>query len=341
MSNFRLLVSLVFLGVLAAWSSSNMAAEAPKRGMIQGGVEHAVPAWFKDSFLEIDEDVEEAADADKHVLLFFKFNGCPYCDRMLSEIFESEPHKSFIQKHFDVIAINIKGDQDIALNEEVSLTEKELSEKLNVWATPGIIFLNQDNKSVVRVDGYRAPARFKHIMEYVSSKAYETQKLSAYLEHNLSKTVYSLRADPMFKDISDLSSVKGPLALIFEDTRCSDCEEFHDIQLANPDVRKEMSVFTVVRLDAESDTPVVDVEGNRTTAKALAKALSMTYRPGVVLYDDGNLLHRYDSLLYSFHFKEGFRWIGSGAYKTEDLATYSARRTEELLAAGININLDK
>ena len=67
----------------------------------------------------------------------------------------------------------------------------------------------------------------------------------------------------------------------------------------------------------------------------------MTYRPGVVLYADGKLLRRYDSLLFVHHFKEGLHWIGSGAYEQEDYASYSARRTEELLAAGIDIDLAK
>ena len=111
--------------------------------------------------------------------------------------------------------------------------------------------------------------------------------------------------------------------------------------LANPEVKKEMSKFTVVRLDADSNAEIIDVEGNKTTPKKLAKKLSMTYRPGIVMYADGKLLRRYDSLLFNYHFKEGFRWIGSGAYKTEDYSTYSNRRIEEQLEAGVNINLGR
>ena len=339
MKKFQLVACLVILSVLSVWSTSNIAAETSKRGKITGGVMHSAPGWFKESFLDIAEDVEEAAGNNKHVLLFFQLNGCPYCDRMLTEIFESEPYKSTVQKHFDVIAINVRGDREIAFNKEVSVTEKKLSEMLKVYATPGIIFLNSDNKPVVRVDGYRSPKRFSHIMDYVSSKAYKTQKLSAYLDQHLQKGVYKLRENPMFKDVTDLSSVKGPLALIFEDSQCNDCKEFHDVRLANPEVQKEMAAFTVVRLDADSDVEIIDVEGHKTTPKKLANKLSMIYRPGVVMYADGKLLRRYDSLLFNYHFKEGFRWIGSGAYKKEDYRTYSERRTEEQLEAGVNINL--
>jgi hypothetical protein len=97
----------------------------------------------------------------------------------------------------------------------------------------------------------------------------------------------------------------------------------------------------MVRLDADTTTDIIDPAGNKTSPKVWAEQLGMTYRPGVVLYVDGKLLRRYDSLLFVHHFKEGLRWIGSGAYKQEDYESYSARRTEELLAAGIDIDLGR
>jgi hypothetical protein len=100
------------------------AAETATRGSITGGVAHQAPDWFKESFLEIADDVDDATDAGKHVLLFFQLNDCPYCDRMLEEGFESEPLRSYIQQHFDSIAINVRGDRDIAFNEEISVSEK-------------------------------------------------------------------------------------------------------------------------------------------------------------------------------------------------------------------------
>lgn len=318
-----------------------MAAEDQKRGAIIGGVTHAVPDWFKESFLDIQEDVNEAAEANKHVLLFFQLNGCPYCDRMLREIFEADPLMSYIQQHFDVIAINVRGDREIAFNEDTSVSEKNLSELLKVHATPGIIFLNADNKPVVRVDGYRAPERFSQILRYVSSKAYQQQTLASYLNEHLNDPVYSPRSDPMFRDTTDLADVQGPLAVIFEDSRCHDCDEFHDRLLADPAVRKELQAFTMVRLDADTTTGIIDPAGNKTSPKAWVEQLGMTYRPGIVLYVDGKLLRRYDSLMFVHHFKEGLRWIGSGAYKQEDYESYSARRTEELLAAGIDIDLGR
>ena len=260
------------------------AADQPARGQIVGGAVHEAPSWFKESFLDIAEDVEEASEADKHVLLFFQLNGCPYCDRMLTESFEAEPLKSLIQTHFDAISINVRGDRDIAFNDEIEVTEKELSEILKVRATPAILFLDTDNKTVARVNGYRAPERFRQVLEYVSTRAYRDSTMGDYLQARLDKSVYRLRPNPLFEDVTDLSSVKGALMLIFEDGACYDCNEFHDGILAHAGVLEEIAPFTIVRLDADSSAEIIDVDGSRTTAAKLAQKHNMIYRPGVLRF---------------------------------------------------------
>ena len=218
---------IVFLtSFVALVIGTDLAAQSTKRGIITGGALHTALDWFKESFLEIQEDVDEASEANKHVMLFFPLNGCSYCDRMLTESFESEPVSSYIQQHFDVIAINVKGDREIAFNEEITVLEKELSEIVKVRATPAILFLDSQNRSILRADGYRAPERFQKILEYVSSRSYQRVSLVDYLDKSSKQVVYQLRQNTLFKPITDLSKVKGPLAVIFEDTSCYDSMNF-------------------------------------------------------------------------------------------------------------------
>lgn len=316
-----------------------LTANAAERGQIVGGKIHEAPDWFKESFLDIAEDVAEASEADKHLLLFFQLNGCPYCDRMLHENFEAEPNMGFIKTHFDAIAINVRGDREIAFNEEIEVTEKELSEVLAVWSTPAILFMDENNRTVARVNGYRAPQRFRQVLEFVSTKAYRETKLADYLNARLDKDIYQLRSNPLFKDVRDLSAVEGPLMVIFEDGACYDCDEFHDGILAHPKVRKEIAPFTIVRFDADSPESINDVDGSPTTPARLAQKYNMIYRPGVLVFDEGELVRRVDSLVYPHHFKEGMRYVAGGFYKQTDYQSYSLQRTEELLAAGETIDL--
>jgi thioredoxin-related protein len=139
------------LFVLASVSGAN----AAEQGKLTGAKMSTHPDWFKESFLEIADDVDEASEAGKHVLLFMEMNGCPYCFKMIEENFKDASYKAFIQHNFDVIALNIKGDREVTLNTETSATEKEIAETLGVTYTPTLIFLNNDNKPVARVNGYR------------------------------------------------------------------------------------------------------------------------------------------------------------------------------------------
>jgi len=338
MEKIRLYLKAILLVLLMGQIWTTMAAE---RGMVTGGVPHEVPAYFKESFLEIAEDVDEASEQGKHVLLFFQLNSCPYCDRMLEEAFEAEPLKSYIQQHFDAIAINVSGDRDIAFNEEISATEKELSEKLKVKLTPAIMFLDENQKPVVRVNGYRAPERFRMVLEYVATKSYQTTKLVDYMQAKLDRNVYQLRPNRLFSDVRDLSSVDGPLLLILEDGSCYDCVAFHNGVLADELVQKEIEPFTIVRLDADSNEKIIDVMGNETTPAALVREHEMIYRPGVLVFDKGVLVRRHNNFIYPYYFKEILRYVAGGFYKQLDYFDYLEQRTEELLAAGVDIDLGR
>ena len=82
-------------------------------------------------------------------------------------------------------------------------------------------------------------------------------------------------------------------------------------------------------------------ETNETTPAELVRKHEMIYRPGVLVFDDGNLLRRHDSLTFPHHFKESMRYVAGGYYQQSDYQTYSQQRTEELLAAGVDIDLGR
>ena len=341
MTTLRCFQGVLLLGLCLGFAVSAAAPDTVQRGQVVGGVVHPLPTWFKQSFLDIADDVDEANAAGRHVMLFFDLNGCPYCDRMLAESFKAEPLGSYIQANFDVIAVNIQGDREIAFNEEVTVSEKKLASVLRVSSTPAILFLDADNKTIVRVNGYRAPERFKPVLEFVATRAYLTSTLADYLQAKLDHNVYQLRDNPLFSEVKDLSSIDGPLMLVFEDGSCYDCTEFHQKILTDERVRPELERFTVVRLNTDSHEPLLDRHGNETTPAALAREYQVIYRPGVLLFDEGNLLRRNDSLIFPHHFMESLRYVGGGYHKTTDYRSFTRQLREELLEAGVNIDLGR
>lgn len=314
---------------------------AKESGKFTGGSDHAMPEWFKESFMDMSEDVEEAKEEDKHVMLFMTLKFCPYCTKMLKDNFiEGTKNQAYIKDNFDVIGINIKGSKEIAVNEDLTLTESEYAKHLNVQYTPTILFLDQNNKVVVRINGYRSSENFKYILDFVKNKEYKNMSLTQYVEKVKNKTLYTLKKNKMFKNITDFSKINTPLAIIFEDGSCTQCDYLHNNTLKNKDVLSEMKNFTVVRLDANSNKKIITPKGVDTTINRWVEKLSLDYRPGILLFNQKEERARIDALLYSFHFKELFRYVSTEQYDVyNSFLGYLRVRQAELLKSGIDIDI--
>ncbi len=312
-------------------------------GKLVGGIKSTHPDWFKESFLDIASDSEEANDAGKHLILFMHLNNCPYCYKMLEENFAHAPYTQFIKDNFEVIQINIKGDREVEFDENTSVSEKELAKLLKVSYTPTILFLNSDNKTVLRLNGYRSTPAFKYALDYVKQGAYLKTTLNRFIEKQQPKAIYKLRDHPQIVNITDLQSVTTPLALLVEDEFCDACDALHDGHLQDNQTNELLKQFTVVRLNALSDQPLVDPAGQKTTVKAFVESLNLTYRPGIVLFDKGMEIRRIDTMLYSYHFQETLRYVGEQHYLKypDNFYKYLGARTEEILKTGRNIDLSK
>jgi thioredoxin-related protein len=313
-------------------------------GKVVGGKMSEHPDWFKESFLDITEDVAEAAESNKHVILFMHLNGCPYCFKMVEENFKHAPYIDFIKENFDVIAINIRGDREVAFNKSTSIQEKQLAKKLKVFYTPTIIFLDQNNQQIARTNGYRSVAEFKLVLDYVKEKAYQHTKLATYIDQHKPKDIYQFRSHPQIIETDNLQKLSAkPLAVIFEDKSCHDCNKLHDGYLADPEIREILNNFNVVRLDALSENSIIDPAGNKTSPKGWAGKMNLTYRPGMVLFDGGKEIVRIESELYRYHFSELLRFVGLRHYKDYPggYYTYLAERTREITYSGKNIDLSK
>ena len=72
------------------------------------------PEWFEDSFLDLEEDLDEAIAADKKgLLIFFDTEGCSYCAGMLEYTFGDPQTAKQVQAHFDVIALDLFQDDEM------------------------------------------------------------------------------------------------------------------------------------------------------------------------------------------------------------------------------------
>ena len=323
---------------LALFTAGVPASPDVTPGKMTGGQKYDLPAWFKTSFLDLPDDAKEAKAHGRQLMLFLHLEECPYCARILDENFREGATKEFIEQHFDVIGIDIRGNRSVGWFDGHQYSEQDWARKLKVHATPTIIFIDPEGQIALRLNGFRKRQTFRHELDYVQQKAYRRESLASFVAQQ-KQTPYRLRAEPMFREMTDFKGYRQPLAVMFEDTDCTDCDEFHDKVLTHPDVLPELSRFTIVRLDAYSDQPITDIDGRRTTPQQWAARLGLTYRPGILLFNEGKERARLDGMLYHFHFKELLRYVSGEHYKRYDsFSQYNAARRKELLEKGVNID---
>ena len=333
----RTLVSVLLAIALAAPGLN--AADTPP-GRLTGGEKYTVPGWFKESFLELSEDAAEAAQADRHLMLFMHLDECPYCADMLRESLTQAAFVPWLRERFDVIAIDVRGAREIAFNEQLTVTETELAETLGVRQTPAIIFLDATNKAVLRSDGYRTPKVFKRILEFVDSKSYLTTDLASFVGTTAGQPHYRLRAHPKFSSATDLSAGETPVMVIFEDGYCNTCDLMHDTLLRDATVNALLDKLTVVRFDARAQTPLIKPDGTATTAKDWATELGLNARPSIIIMDGPIELVRIAGVLRRYHFQTALRYAAEGKYhEYPTLRDFSRAQRKALLAAGQVIDL--
>ena len=81
-------------------------ADEHKIGSFSGAKLTTHPAWFKESFLDFEEDIAEAAGLGKRLVLYFYQAGCPYCNALVQHNFAQRDIVQTTQDYFDLVTIN-------------------------------------------------------------------------------------------------------------------------------------------------------------------------------------------------------------------------------------------
>ena len=337
---------MLFLLVLA--SSYVVAAEGHPEQLDQGLINpghHDKPSWFRNSFLDIGEDVAEAATENRRVILYMYQDGCPYCAKLLNDNFGNKTIADKTQKHFEVIAINIWGDREVTGLKGEEITEKAFVKKLGVQFTPTLLYLNEKGKTLLRVNGYFPPHKFMATLDYMSGQ--HENKMSFrefYAKANPVKASGKLHQETQFlKPPYDLSSSSKPMLVMFEQKQCPACDELHSDVLKRKEVRASFDNFDVALLDIWSNSEMTTPNGKKTTIKKWVKELGIQYAPTLVFFNKGGKeVFRTDAYLKTFHTHAALDYVLTSAYKTQpEFQRYIQQRAEDMEAQGIEVDIMK
>lgn len=345
------MIKLLSLAALLLLPSFSYAATAPAAAPIASPNAHEIPAWFKESFLDFREDVREAAAAKKRIMIYFGQDGCPYCKQLLETNFTQKDIVAKMKKNFEAIAINMWGDRETVWIDGKSRGEKEFAKALKVNFTPTLLFLDENGKVILRLNGYYPPARFNAALDYVAQHKEKTIAFGEYMKSvgaGPTPSTGILHDEPFFMKpplVLQRNKIpaKKPLLVFFEQAQCSGCDEMHSDSLKRPEVRALMDKFDVARIDIRSDAPVLTPDGKKLTSSQWANALNIGYTPSLAFFDQrGKEVFRTEAYLKSFHLQSALEYVASGAYvKQPEFQRYIESRAAGIRERGGKVELWK
>lgn len=314
--------------LLALATAAPASAQAPSPHALE------IPSWFIETFLDMKEDVREAATQGKRVMLYFGQDGCPYCTALLQTNFSQRTIVDKTRRHFVAIALNLWGDREIAWIDGRRMTEKALGRELRVQFTPTLLFLDEQGAVALRLNGYLPPHRFEAALDYAAGLAGKGLRYDEYIKTTIREAASAtLHEESFFAAPPVVLRGSKPVALLFETPYCAGCDELHREGLRRPEVRRLLERFDIYRLT---------LDDKRSPTTTWARELRVAYTPALVFFDRGKEVFRIDAYLRPFHLASALDYVASGAYRQEpSFQRYLQARAERLRDRGEKVDLWK
>lgn len=309
-----------------------VAVAAPCRAQAPSPHAIDIPRWFTETFLELRDDVREAAAQGKRVMLYFGQDGCPYCTALMQTNFSQRPIADKTRRHFVAIALNLWGDREVVWLDGRRMSEKALGRELRVQFTPTLLFLDEQGVVALRLNGYLPPHRFEAALDYAAGLAGKGMRYDEYIKTAIKEAASATLHDESFFAAPPVA-LRGakPVALLFETPYCAGCDELHREALQRPEVRRLLERFSVYRLT---------LNDMRTPKTTWARELRVAYTPTIVFLDRGKEVFRIDTYLRPFHLASALDYVASRAYRKEpSFQRYLQSRTERLRGRGDKVDL--
>ena len=309
------------------------------------------PRWFKTSFLDIREDIGEASQSGRRLMLYFHQDGCPYCARLLRDNFGKKTIADRTQRDFDVVSINIWGDRDVRDLDGTQTTEKAFARALRVQFTPTLLILDEQRQVATRINGYLPPAQFIAALDRAAPP--RPVGANAALRGSDDVVTEIIRSDatdpppplsrvgPPLQLGERLARNPRPLLVVFTEPRCPTCSEMRNDGFRRPEVARLLRRFHVVHVDRTRRDILQTPAGEVVSMRDWARSLNISYAPTLAFFDTaGHEVFRIDAYLRAFHVASALEYVVSGAYRTQpEFQRFIETRASERRARGEKVEL--
>lgn len=165
----------LFLLAALALSTPALAVELGDDGLHK-------PAWLRETFKDLRDDLSEANAEGKRLLLVFEQRGCIYCTEMHEKVFTDPAVHKLIRDHYFVVQLNLFGDVEVTDFDGTVLSEKDMALRWGVMFTPTLIFLPEEvpegvsapDAAVAMMPGAIGKGMFESLLIWVRDPGYDS-----------------------------------------------------------------------------------------------------------------------------------------------------------------------
>ncbi len=147
--------------------------------------------WFHESFLDLKEDLSEAAGDGKGLLIAFEQAGCPYCREMHKVNLADREIVGYLRKHFTFVQLDLRGSREVTDFDGKVMEERELARRWGIVFTPTLLLFERSAKpsagkpgkaiASAVMPGYFKPFHFRTMLEFVAEGHFKTKHFQAYI----------------------------------------------------------------------------------------------------------------------------------------------------------------
>jgi len=286
------------------------------------------PEWFKQSFYNLRDDLDDAKANGKHgIMLFMSTRRCSYCKVFLDRVMSDSDIKRRVQSNYDVIGVESLSDLEIVDVDGMSYSTKDFVTKMKAAFTPTLIFYGADGQLQLKIVGYYPQAKFERVLDYLEGKYYLKKTLRDYLSRteNLEPGLASqmIVDHELFSPSPHIidrraADAQQQLMIVFESANCEACNRLHQQVLSDKSIRKLIGQFEAIQLDISDKTQLVlTPEGDKLSPKQWYEKLNLSYIPSIVFFDEsGKEVFRLDSETLRYRMEGTLQLVLEKAYKS-------------------------
>lgn len=265
----------IFMVVLLLWSGATSSAP---------GVKVVYPDWFKKSFYDLQDDLQQALDAGKQGLaVFFSEKSCSYCKAMVEKTFREPDIAQRLSQNYDVVGLDVFSDVEMVDPKGDSHWVKDFAILEKAQFTPTLIFYGKDGDTLLRIVGYQSPIKMRAVLGYLEGGHYTRMSLRDYIKRQPLAQSSARQTNTI--DLRYDSGNTMPLLVIFESPDCQKCQQFRSM-LKAPVMQPYLQQMNLAFVSSSPKQLVVTPEGRSLSGKAWSDQLELLHSPSMLYFDE-------------------------------------------------------